>query len=200
MNLVLDTNMITYIVMGFFGTLTIIFVLWKQHYASKARGKILLRINKATGPQDCILCKPGDKVIDVPAGPNRDAYTYIIVNNRVRRTEYPDGLPSFLQVSMNTLAYDEGVPDPLSPPKTPSEMTGELLRAIKNEKFTRVAVAASDEMQDLRKRIQGLLTQGLNKNFLYGGIALAIVVAGIAAYFAFMGYMNGVDLRAGWGY
>jgi hypothetical protein len=128
------------------------------------------------GKQEVTLIDNNGKEIKIPIG-------------NTFETWYPEGLPRILQTRVRAMATPEHDPSGINfYSENPNMATSsDQIALIQAEKYSKNAIAASDDSAERFEAIQKMFKGGLNSTAVY--IMLGIIVIGIIAV-AYLGYVN----------
>jgi len=162
---------------------SIVRVLRKHRHA--AVGHVWATFYTPTGACYQSLCTTNGQTVDAPQRALASApkvKVYLIQENKTFETLYPPGWPLWLKVSVPTIAYYEGSPEPIISRDPADRMvpvsTPAVVRALRDEKFTGQMVEDSEERERLIKAARA----ALKPNLVYLLLAISIMANCMMAY------------------
>jgi len=180
----MNTQIITYIIGGLMVAVMALPLITKQYFASKAKGRMLVRTVQANGEEKTDLVKLEGSTTEL----NKKKRAYIpkmkIVNSETNQlvgniatTYYPEGLPRLFQVKIQTMTAPEGNPMGINfYSEEKMLMTAQQVGTVHGEAYSKAVMATSSDAADAIKEIKGL-NKGINKTVVY--LMLGIIIIGV---------------------
>lgn len=178
---------------AFFGVcvliLVVLIVMWIMVVQSRnkraVKGHLYTEFVNKGGNSYAMLLPESNGVIEAPKEHKVVGGRYYVHPKRLYDNVYPPHAWSLLQVPCKKAYFAEGNPDPIDPFEKEPLVTALLLHNSINEKFSQLMLESANELYDKLEDILKMIK--INPTVLYIGLGLAVVFAGIAAYF---GYAN----------
>lgn len=171
------------VLMGFAYT-----VYLRDKYQKAVVGHAYVSFYTKTGSRvDCLCPVDGDAIIP-PAGllgSNPKPITYFLRNDMTFNFSYPPHYPSFIQATVDSIAFGEGNPEPLNPFDKKPVVTDRLISTFRNEGTAALMMRSVIESLRTDDIMEALRTAGGgNKTLLYISIGL-IAGLGILGFLLF---------------
>lgn len=108
-------------------------------------------------------------------------------------TWFPEGLPRIMQVRVKAMATPEIDPSGINFYSKNPRMatTSDQVALIQAEKFSKNAIAASDDSNERWEAMQKTIKSRISPIIVYIMLGIAIIAAGAGAYFGYMAYSGG---------
>lgn len=104
---------------------------------------------------------------------------YVEINRQgIYYTDYPEGLPAWMAIGMRKCVVDEDNWEMRTRFGSNPMMNPDLIAIHEHEKTAQILAAASQEINDLREKLQKALTKGVNPMVIYAGFGLTIIGVG----------------------
>lgn len=139
------------------------------------------------------LCTVDGKEVVAPKG--HSLPRYYLDTGKTYTALYPPGRPKFMQVTIRKVYYHEGNPEPVDPKRLPIVVTPEMIAAIKDEKFTEVAVRFSRELHELMEKLEAVI----NPKLTYALLVIICILAGVGLYFGWQALQSLRYIRMAFG-
>lgn len=97
-------------------------------------------------------------------------------------TDYPEGLPAWMAVGMRKCVVDEDNWEIRTRYGSDPMMNPDIIAIHEHEKTAQILAAASQEINDLRDKLQKALTKHVNPMVIYLGFALSIGLTGFLLF------------------
>lgn len=142
---------------------------------------------KTGSRKDSLCAVDGDAVIPPMGllGKSSKPITYFLRNDMTFNFSYPPHYPSFVQATVDSIAYGEGNPEPLNPFNKKPVVSDRLITTFRNEataanlmRSTWESLRADDIFEALKN------AGGGNKTLLYISVG-TIAIVGILGFFVF---------------
>jgi len=203
----MDTQIITYIIGSLMVTIMALPLIIKQYFASKAKGKMLVRTVQANGEEKIDLLKLEGSTTElnkrkrayIPKSKVQNPKTEKFVGN-IATTYYPEGLPRAFQVKIQTMTAPEGNPMGINFYSNEKMlMTDYEVGTVQGEAYSKSVMAVSNDASDAIKELKGL-NKGINKTVVY--MMLGAIMVGIiaVAYLSFTNSQAISNIGSAWGW
>ena len=147
-------------------------------------------LNKG-GNSYALLLSESNGIIEAPKEHSVPGGRYYVHPKRLYDSVYPpNAIVKFFQVPCKKAYFAEGNPDPIDPFEKEPLVTALLLHNAINEKFSQLMLESANELYDKLEDIIKMIK--INPMIIYIGLGLAILAAGVAAYY---GFTNNVLIR-----
>lgn len=145
-----------------------------------------------------VLCKvvpKGDLEILEPPDGARYEGDYYVKEDKVTEALYPPGAPNFLKVTVRAIDFVENQAEPIDPYNgTPITQSATLLKNIRKEEFTKVAIRQQYEAERLAGAVKPL-----SPLLIYAGLGAILLLLVIQLVIGFQAQSGVEDIKAGLG-
>jgi len=189
----MSTFQLVLILLGFAGILFIVWILKVQRDNKRACiGHIWATFYTTTGGGYSALCATDDNQVEAPdrarmaleGATKGKLKTYFIRADKTFNVSYPPGKPSWLQTIVSHTAYYEGLPDPIVSRDPKERMipisSPRVIQNLKDEKMSGLLLRVGQEMDELRKAAQAVMSPKV----IYLLLIAAIVVGMVNIFFS----------------
>jgi len=199
----MDTQIIYYAIGGLVVLATLLLSFWLVWSINQNRKAVIdhvwVTFFTRHHTQYSVLCKvipSGEcEILDPPEGARYNGQ-YYVKEDKVTETLYPPGAPNFLKVTVKAIAFVENQAEPIDPyGGKPITQSATLLKNIRREKFTEVAIRQQYEAE----RLAGGATKPLSSMIVYAGLGLLLLLLIIQLVIGFQAQSGIEDIKAGLG-
>lgn len=154
-------------------------VQWKWH--AESRTKVKVEIFRTSGNKEIRYVEDVDGTLEVPfdkKNPENGGWTWKMGSIHTFNDIYPGiWLPAFLQTTIRTVAVNEWDVEPMSKKRDIKVDNPELIYNLENDKTSKIVISFTNEIAELRAKLQKAVTSYVDPRIVYTGLALSIIAS-----------------------